>query len=95
MSEKALKILNNAILENSRLVAGLPSDVKISHKFGEREAKENGVTIQQLHDCGIVYYPKYPYLICIMTKGKDFNKLSGVIADISKIVYGEVSDKYR
>jgi beta-lactamase class A len=94
MSEKALKILNNAEFKDG-LVAGVPADVKISHKFGEREAKENGVTVQQLHDCGIVYYPKFPYLICIMTKGKDFNKLSVAIADISKIVYKEVSDKYK
>jgi hypothetical protein len=42
---------------------------------------------RQLHDCGIVYAPGKPYLICIMTRGSDFKRLSPVIAQISKQVY--------
>jgi len=41
----------------------------------------------QLHDCGIVYYPQRPYVICVMTKGRDLDVLKNVIKGISEIVY--------
>lgn len=67
------------------LVAGVPPDVKVSHKFGER-AFDNSAT-RQLHDCGIVYMSGTPYLLCVMTRGDDFKELTSVIAEISEIVY--------
>jgi hypothetical protein len=51
---------------------------------------QNGVAVQQLHDCGIIYRANNPYVICIMTKGLDQSVLAQVIADISKIVYDYV-----
>ena len=47
--------------------------------------------IRQLHDCGIIYYPNNTYLLCIMTRGKDFKQLESVIAGISKTVYEVVA----
>jgi hypothetical protein len=44
----------------------------------------------QLHDCGIVYYPHKPYLLCVMTRGKSSDDNSKMIAEISKLVYREV-----
>jgi hypothetical protein len=74
------------------LIAGVPSNITISHKFGERElTDEKGNVVNQLHDCGIVYYPEHPYLLCIMTRGKNIDNLSRSISAISKIVYQEVS----
>lgn len=84
LSEYLLGILARTEFKDG-LRAGIPNSVVISHKFGEREDKERKVN--QLHDCGIVYAPGKPYLICVMTRGKDFNKLAPVITRVSEAVY--------
>lgn len=86
MSNRALGILKQAEFRDG-LVGKLPKDVEVAHKFGVR-AKEEGE--QQLHDCGIVYYKPAPYMICIMTRGKDYEKLSSYIEEASKQVFDEV-----
>lgn len=68
------------------LVRGVPNSVRIAHKFGEYRIDEHHV---QLHDCGIVYRPGSPYLVCVMTQGKSFEELADVIAEISRIVWHE------
>ncbi len=89
MSEKALQILSTTNFKIG-LPAKLPKDIAVSHKFGERGYVDTN--LKQLHDCGIVYIPGNPYLLCVMTKGDSFEELAGVIADISEIVYKAVSD---
>lgn len=84
-SEKALLILSDLEFKDG-LVAGVPGNITVAHKFGERTLSGS----IQLHDCGIIYYPKQPYLLCVMTRGKDVSALIKVIADISKLVYQEV-----
>ena len=91
-SELALSILSrNEFLGG--LVAGVPEDVKVAHKFGERGDLVNGT--MQFHDCGIVYYPKYPYILCVMTRGEDDNKLINTIREISKITYNGVDKQAK
>ncbi len=89
MSEEALKLLTRTKF-TSGLVAGVPSGVKIAHKFGEL-GLPNGQ--RQLHDCGIIYYPGNPYLLCVMTKGSDSNMLAAIIQSISARVYKEVDSR--
>ncbi|MBI5621183.1 serine hydrolase [Candidatus Gottesmanbacteria bacterium] len=79
MSEKALTMLTKVAFTKG-IVSGLPKDLPIAHKFGERELPND---VKQLHDCGIVYYPRHPYLLCIMTRGTDYEKLETVIGTIS------------
>lgn len=90
MSEKALAYLKDSDYKDG-LVAGIPKEIVIAHKFGERILPD--LKTKQLHDCGIVYYPKNPYLICIMTRGQDFTKLSTAIKDLSSIVWKTISNK--
>lgn len=85
-SEKALSILAQSKYKNG-LVAGLPINTKIAHKFGEREVAET----DQLHDCGIVYKPHKDYLICVMTRGNDFSTLTKAIQDLSSLVYQNIN----
>ncbi len=87
-SNKALEILTKVEFRDG-LVAELPPEIPVAHKFGERQFGEE----KQLHDCGIVYYPEKPYLICIMTRGKDITKLPKIISELSKLTYEEVSKK--
>jgi len=88
MSEKALKILSKTKF-NKGIPDKLPKNILVAHKFGERGFENSNE--KQLHNCGIVYVPDSPYLLCIMTKGTDFNNLTKVISDISEIVYNSVS----
>jgi len=88
MSEKALELLSR-VKFNDGIPARLPKNIIIAHKFGERGYVNS--QFRQLHDCGIVYVPGKPYLICIMTKGEGFDNLIKVIADISEIVYTNIN----
>ncbi len=88
-SEYALKLLSMSDFKQG-LVHGLPANIKVAHKFGERSSAGNE---KQLHDCGIVYVPHHPYLLCVMTKGNDFDQLAGVISDVSKLVYTKITAK--
>lgn len=86
-SEKALNLLSQSEYQDA-LVKYIPKNVSVAHKFGERYFTETGE--KQLHDCGIVYYPKKPYLICIMTRGQNFNDLSNFIAQTSQLIYKQL-----
>ncbi len=89
-SEKAIALLASTDF-NDGLVAGVPSDVAIAHKFGEAGT---GNVERQLHDCGIVYFPDHPYLACIMTRGHNTEELKQSIADISKFIYDKIDEQY-
>lgn len=69
------------------IVAGVPNSIRVANKFGERDLTNE----KQLHDCGIVYFPTNPYLVCVMTRGKDYEVLANVIKDISRTVYDEMN----
>jgi len=88
LSEKAIELLSKTEFKDG-IVAGVPDDITIAHKFAERKYAGDIYSLKgsQLHDCGIVYYSKSPYLICVMTRGKDFNTLKEIIKNISKTVY--------
>jgi beta-lactamase class A len=83
MSERLLSNLAGSTFTKG-IVAGVPSGTKVAHKFGEHVASDG---TKQLHDCGVVYRTGRPYLLCVMTKGNDFEKLASAIADISKEVW--------
>jgi beta-lactamase class A len=93
-SDKALKLLSQTTFKEG-LVAGVPADTKVAHKFGETTEKDpnNGAVLNRtLHDCGIIYAPGHPYVLCIMTKGRDFSDLKKIIKDISEAVYKVITN---
>lgn len=91
-SNQALQLLSESTFKDG-LVAGMPAGVTVSHKFGEfTDDAPSGIVInRELHDCGIIYYPGHPYLLCVMSRGSDFPSLAQVIAGASKIVYDYVA----
>jgi hypothetical protein len=91
-SNWALDILSKSEFETG-LIAGVPQTIKVSHKFGEKSDARDGTV--QLHDCGIVYYPNKPYLLCVMTKGPNIQLLDNVIAEISRITFSEVDHQSK
>lgn len=92
-SEKSLSLLTKVEFKDG-LAAGLPENIALAHKFGERLIVGTGE--KQLHDCGIIYnYPNHPYLLCIMNRGDDFKKMADFIKSISSFVYKQVSNQYK
>jgi len=93
-SERALKLLSQATFADG-IVAGVPKGTTIAHKYGEHVLSQNGsATGVELSDCGIVYYPAHPYLLCVMTSAKDVPAASAVIANISRAAYATVQQRY-
>lgn len=95
-SEKLLEMLSQSQFYEG-IVAGIPSDISVAHKFGEQTFPSNQRTDNphELHECGIVYYPNHPYLLCVMTRGKAFQDLAPAISEISAVVYNDVFDFYN
>ena len=78
VSENILSLLSQTTFTDG-LVAGVQAGTPVAHKFGENT--------DELHDCGIVYHPDNPYLLCVMTKGSKLDVLESAIAGVSKIAY--------
>lgn len=92
ISEKALKLLSLTHFDKG-IVAGVAQGTVVAHKFGEHtyvQGQGGIIGSRELHDCGIVYYPQHPYLICIMTQGMEFPKLEKVVSTLSKVAYNYV-----
>jgi beta-lactamase class A len=82
-SEYALKLLTQTEFRGG-IAAGIPSDVKLAHKFGEHftEGKE-----KQFHDSGIVYMGGSAYVVVIMTEGAELTALEKAVRSLSEICF--------
>lgn len=96
MSDKALKILTETAYTGG-IRAGLPSQFKLAHKYGERDFIEQSGSrsVLQLHHFGIVYYPGKPYLIGVMTRGADKKTKEKIITDLAKITFDQVDKQMK
>lgn len=67
------------------LVAGVPEEIRVAHKFGRE--------LHVVNDAGIVY-SKRPYIAVIMTKGIIEREADNIFPSLSKIIYeGMTKDK--
>jgi hypothetical protein len=82
MSEKALELLSHEDFPRG-MVAGVPPGVVVASKFGEKV----DVGDVQLHEFGIVYHRKGPYILGVMTRGRDLARQAEVIRKVSALVY--------
>lgn len=74
---------------NDKLTAKLPKELKVAHKIGVYEKDNPDKSI--FTDCGIVYVPKRPYILCLMERDTEKNAQEHM-STVSKIVYDYVSD---
>jgi beta-lactamase class A len=86
MSELALNMMLRTKY-NTQIPAGIPTGIPIAHKVGFN------FEIGEFHDCGIVYVPQKPYIICLMSRESSNIEADRVISSVSKIVYDYVSLK--
>jgi beta-lactamase class A len=85
-SEECLSMLSKTEF-NEGLISGLPANCISSHKFGEGGPSSE----PNFSEAAIVYCGKTPYIITIMTKGRDMKSLPAVSAEISRKVYQVMS----
>lgn len=88
MSEKALWLLSLQDFPQG-ISAGVPKGIPVAAKFGEYGEGIPGED-KQLHEFGIVYHSKGPYILGIMTRGHDTAIQTEIIKEISALVYAEV-----
>lgn len=93
-SEKALEILSQT---NTKIgiASGLPSDVLVAHKYRVRLRKDGDNATTYVYDCGIAYYPDYPYTLCIMVAGSNTNSINNMLREISKVVYADIESRHQ
>lgn len=81
-SEYALTLFSKSTFQIG-IANALPKEITIVHKFGEQGTPLG----KELHEIAIIYLNDSPYLLTIMTQGKDMNKLPPILSEISKITY--------
>lgn len=94
-SEKALSLLTRTDFTRG-IKEGVPNRVTVAEKFGETKLVDTNGQIKAavLHNCGIIYYPKHPYLLCVMTVGHANKDLETVIKNISQMTFKEMEKRY-
>lgn len=88
-SEKILGMLVKAQFERG-IKGDLPANISVAHKFGEASLPDG---TKQLHDCGIVYSQNNPFLLCVMTRGNNFDLMDKAISEISSTLFEKVNGK--
>ena len=80
-----IKYLTNSV-EQTRLMAGVGQGISVAHKVGSSTTSQS--------DCGIVYYPEKPYLVCLMflnlTPANDTN-IDPYFQNVSQMIYDYVA----
>jgi len=89
MSQKALNYLTKSDFKLG-IQAGIPKNITTALKFGIRSS--DGPELKQVHDCGIIYEARRPYLLCIMTKGENMQQLTAIIKNVSELIYKSLKD---
>lgn len=85
-SEYILTLLTHTDFKDM-LPSGVPADVPVAHKIGLVDG-------QIYQDCGIVYYPNRPYILC-MVSHSDQKTAQKRMHAISKMVYDYVDSLQR
>lgn len=95
-SERALDYLSRADFDLG-LRAGLPSNITVASKYGVYVDPRDRQTGQQLHECGIVYLPERPVVLCVMTRSrtKSIDDLAAIVATVAGRAYDALPRKLK
>lgn len=85
-SQKILELLTNSHL-NDKLKAGVPKEIPVANKFGV-------LGDELFQDCGIVYVPQRPYILCMVSRS-NAEIARERMKDISSSIYRFVSQVNR
>lgn len=86
-SNEILEILSQSS-DDLRIRSGIPDDISVSSKFGisfNTDPRNSAYS-----DCGIIYVPKRPYLLCIMTQSDEQTAYT-IMKKTAEITYNFIS----
>ena len=79
-------------IENGEgLRSNIPNEIKIAHKIGIKSSNPNP-ELNFTSDCGIVYVPKRPYILCMMSQ-EDNETAVKYMKTISSTIYDFIIKK--
>lgn len=89
-SEMALRLLAETRYSEG-LRRFLPPDATVASKYGFIDVQTDGEAHRELHECGIIYRPPSPYVLCVMTSTDRPGTvaLDEVIGEISRMVWAQ------
>ena len=85
-SEFAIELLSKSDFKEG-ITSSIPSNINVAEKFGE----SGDLNTRQMHETAIIYLNERPYLLTIMTKGKEINNLPEVIKKTSYAIYSQMN----
>ncbi|MBK8195764.1 MAG: serine hydrolase [Lewinellaceae bacterium] len=86
-SEYAADLLSNCSFQEG-FGKGFPKNTKMYHKFGEWRSAGHE---HELHESGVFFINDQPYLLTVMTRGKDTPQLAQAISAIAEKVYRKIA----
>lgn len=75
--------------EKDLLRKELPNNVKVANKIGVYQGSNPSQQVGS--DCGIIYFPQRPYLLCAMVSTGSQDSAASHISTLSKITYDFIS----
>ena len=92
-SEFALELLTQSHFPD-HLRRHLPTDVVVASKFGFHGFEVSGQLHHELHECGIIYRPRSPYVMCVMTRTDRSSpeSVDQLLGEISRIIWAQQTD---
>lgn len=89
-SEKAMTLLVKT--ENKvGFAVTLSKNLAIANREGIRTFETGGTKMYEIYDCGVIFYPGHPYLLCAAAQSKDGNKLKVFFQSLGELAYKEMS----
>lgn len=94
MSEKALRLLhtNNQMGD---INTNLPKSILTAHSYQNTSILTAQDSLYESNDCGIVYYPEHPYLLCIALTHSNPSTAHTVLEDMGSLLYNTLTSKYH
>ncbi len=90
-SQQILRTLTQTAFNESGIAAGVPQFVPVAHKIGMFDSSKSDERVRL--DCGIVYVPKRPYVLCILGEAKTGteNQINEFAQQMSDLIFRYVS----
>ena len=88
MSEYALDLLTRSHFQEG-IRRYIPEEIPIASKFGFSEDPSGRPRAARVHECGIIYQPDAPYVLCVMTRSEQASEaeMAEVMAQVSRTIW--------